>query len=122
MSEALSLASGQKGPLSEYYGTEGSCPDNSTAIVGGIAKASTITGRYVDSVTIVDDTGTFTVDGTTFTSVCAIEATMRGAGVNKDIQGGDLKLQMAPTSGSFVWNCVSTKIESKYLPKSCTGI
>lgn len=121
VTEALSLASGQKGPLSEYYGTEGNCPNNSGAVVGGIAKASTITGRYVQSVKIVNDTQAFKVGSDNFTSVCAIEATMRSSGVNKDIQGGDLKLQMAPTSGSFVWNCISTKIESKYLPKSCTG-
>lgn len=120
MVEALSLASGQKSPLSEFYGSKGFCPNNSSQAVEGLAKSSDISGRYVFEVKVGDATVTsFTYGNQTMIGACQIEAVMRSSGVYKEIQGRSLLLTMAPTSGSFVWHCSSPTISKQYLPKSC---
>ncbi len=121
MAEALSLTSGQKGPMSEYYSSEGNCPDNSSGTVGGIAAMSKIYGKYVESVEVTDGTGNFlNADFAALNVACEAVATMRQNGVNADLKGETLTLKMGATSGSFVWECQSSA-EQKYLPTSCQG-
>ena len=123
VSEALSLASGLKGSTAEYYSSQGICPKNSaSATSGGIALPSLISGKYVESVTVKTDAVTMKVGTETPTSVCSITAKMRATGVNRDIQGKELALYMAVTSGAFQWQCKTTtslKIDAKFLPQSC---
>lgn len=103
MTEAFTLASGQKATMSEYYTDKGAWPtDNSVA---GAAAASDIKGKYVASVTIAGS---------------AVTAKMKSSGVNVGIQSESLTLTgtAGSTAGSFEWACSSTA-KPKFLPASC---
>lgn len=108
MSEALTLAEGQKSAVVEYYSDKGTFPaDNAAA---GIAAASTITGKYVASVTVA-----------TANDKATITATMKSSGVNKDIKGKTLVLEGSQNAGSFDWTCKKGTVDDKFLPSSCRG-
>ncbi|WP_343682028.1 pilin [Acinetobacter baylyi] len=104
MSEALTLASAQKGAVAEYYGDKGAWP--TTNALAGIATAAQITGNYVDNVAIGNDG--------------VITATMKANGINSNIEGKTLKLTPTDKTGSISWACESNAAQ-KYLPKTCNG-
>ena len=106
MSEALTLAEGQKSAVVEYYSDNGTFP--ATNASAGIANARDIKGKYVASVNVF---------GTATSAV--ITSTMKSSGVNKDIQGKTLLLQGKQNSGSFEWTCVKGTVDDKFLPSSC---
>ena len=108
MSEALTLAEGQKSAVVEYYSDKGTFPTDNAA--AGIAAASTITGKYVASVTV----GVVSNNAT-------ITAKMKSSGVNKDISGKTLVLEGKQNAGSFDWTCKKGTVEDKFLPSSCRG-
>lgn len=115
MSEALTLAEGQKTAVVEYYSDKGAFPTSNTQ--AGIAAATDITGKYVASVTV----GT---SGSGNTVKATITAKMKSTGVNKDIQGKELMLEGSQKAGSFEWVCkpgTTTAVDEKFLPSSCRG-
>ncbi len=110
MSEAMTLASGVKIPVTEAFSQDGVCPTNGS---NGIATNTNINGKYVASVTAA---GTGSATGG-----CTIAVAMKATGVSTGIQSKTLTLTMATASnaGSYTWTCTSTA-DQKYLPKSCT--
>ena len=116
VTEAMTLASGLKGPVAEVYSQDGSCPTNATAAnetANGIPLLTTIKGKYVLSVA--------TGGTAAATGGCTITAKMQSTGVSTDIQGKTLTLTMTNAGGSNTWACTSTMAQ-KYVPKSCTGV
>ena len=101
VSEALTLAEGQKSAVTEYRSDRGAWP-TSNAMAG---VASSISGKYVASV-VVGANG-------------AITATMKATGVNKDIKGKTLILAPTDNNGSFTWTCNTGDIEQKFRPSTC---
>ena len=105
MSEAMTLASGAKTAVTEYYSSEGAFP--TTNALAGIAN--TIEGNYVASVSVGGGG--------------LITATMKGSGVSQGIQGDTLLLSPADAGGSVVWTCKAgsgaNAVNPKYLPSSC---
>ncbi|ENW1738945.1 pilin [Neisseria gonorrhoeae] len=121
VSEAILLAEGQKSAVTEYYLNHGKWPeDNDEA---GVASASTIKGKYVESVTVAKG---------------VVTAKMLSSGVNKEIQGKRLSLWARREAGSVKWFCgqpvqraakdkddvkaddtAGTKIDTKHLPSTC---
>ena len=108
MSEALTLAEGQKSAVVEYYSDHGTFPTNNTA--AGIAASTDISGKYVKSVKVSVDN-----------NKAKITATMKSSSVNKDIQGKSLILEGSQNNGSFSWVCKKGSVEDKFLPSSCRG-
>lgn len=106
MSEALTLAEGQKAAVVEYYSDNGTFPANNTS--AGIATASTIKGKYVNKVEVSGNATSAT-----------ITSTMNTSGVNKDISGKTLVLEGKQNSGSFEWTCKAGTVGNKFLPSSC---
>lgn len=106
MSEALTLAEGQKAAVVEYYSDNGTFPANNTS--AGIAASNTITGKYVATVNISSNASTAT-----------ITSTMKSSGVNNDIKGKTLTLEGKQNSGSFSWECKKGTVDDKFLPSSC---
>ncbi|ENT1806284.1 pilin [Neisseria gonorrhoeae] len=122
-SEAILLAEGQKSAVTEYYLNNGEWPkDNDKA---GVASASDIKGKYVESVTVANG---------------VVTAKMKPSGVNKEIQGKKLSLWAKRENGSVKWFCgqpvtrteanakagtdavkdaAADKIETKHLPSTC---
>ncbi|ENT1739193.1 pilin, partial [Neisseria gonorrhoeae] len=75
VSEAILLAEGQKSAVTEYYLNHGIWPENNAS--AGVASASDIKGKYVESVTVANG---------------VVTAKMKPSGVNKEIQGKKLSL------------------------------
>ncbi|EMS4332794.1 pilin [Neisseria gonorrhoeae] len=120
--EAILLAEGQKSAVTEYYLNNGEWPeDNDKA---GVASASDIKGKYVQSVTVTNG---------------VVTAQMNPSGVNKEIKGKKLSLWAKRENGSVKWFCGqpvkrtdaddandtvadandADKIETKHLPSTC---
>lgn len=113
VSEALTLADGQKAAVTEYYADRGVFPDsNSTA---GIAPASKITGKYVNTVTVGKNG--------------VITATMKGSNVAAGVSGASIVLTPTANDGAVTWVCTATKkagtggtggkLEDKFIPAAC---
>ncbi|ENY0079798.1 pilin, partial [Neisseria gonorrhoeae] len=88
VSEAILLAEGQKSAVTEYYLNNGKWPENNTS--AGVASASDIKGKYVESVTVAKG---------------VVTAKMLSSGVNKEIQGKKLSLWAKRENGSVKWFC-----------------
>ncbi|EMT9702222.1 pilin, partial [Neisseria gonorrhoeae] len=125
VSEAILLAEGQKSAVTEYYLNNGKWPENNTS--AGVASASDIKGKYVESVTVANG---------------VVTAKMKPSGVNKEIQGKKLSLWAKRENGSVKWFCgqpvtrteanakagtddvakddaAGKKIDTKHLPSTC---
>ena len=113
-SEGISLASGLKGLVNDVYSQTGTCP---TIAELGYGTATAINGEYVESVDVATEAG----------SICTLNVLYRSNNISFGIKAKTLKVSMigtagGSTSGSSQWECHSTDIEQKYLPKACTGI
>ncbi|ENV6313941.1 pilin [Neisseria gonorrhoeae] len=125
VSEAILLAEGQKSAVTEYYLNHGEWPENNTS--AGVASASDIKGKYVESVTVANG---------------VVTAEMKSDGVNKEIKGKRLSLWAKRQAGSVKWFCGrpvqranvaaanddkaddvtkddTNAIETKHLPSTC---
>ncbi|EMT7459908.1 pilin [Neisseria gonorrhoeae] len=125
VSEAILLAEGQKSAVTEYYLNHGEWPENNAS--AGVASASDIKGKYVESVTVANG---------------VVTAEMKSDGVNKEIQGKKLSLWAKRENGSVKWFCgqpvtrteanakagtddvakddaAGKKIDTKHLPSTC---
>ncbi|EMS3182576.1 pilin [Neisseria gonorrhoeae] len=120
VSEAILLAEGQKSAVTEYYLNHGIWPkDNASA---GVASASEIKGKYVQSVTVTNG---------------VVTAQMKPSGVNNEIKDKKLSLWAKRQDGSVKWFCGqpvtrgagnddtvadakdTDKINTKHLPSTC---
>ncbi|HFA6255053.1 TPA: pilin, partial [Neisseria gonorrhoeae] len=117
-------AEGQKSAVTEYYLNHGEWPkDNGSA---GVASASKIIGKYVESVTVTNG---------------VVTAQMNPSGVNNEIKDKKLSLWAKRQDGSVKWFCGqpvkrdagaktgaddvkadgkdTDKINTKHLPSTC---
>ncbi len=101
VTEGMSLASGAKTAVAEFYNHKGSWPSDNAS--SGLATNTAIKGNYV---TQVDATG-----GT-------VEATFGGS-ANTAITGDILILSATTSAGAVTWKCKSSTIADKYLPTNC---
>ncbi|EMT1464711.1 pilin, partial [Neisseria gonorrhoeae] len=88
VSEAILLAEGQKSAVTEYYLNHGIWPENNDK--AGVASASEIKGKYVQSVTVANG---------------VVTAQMKSDGVNKEIKNKKLSLWGRREAGSVKWFC-----------------
>jgi type IV pilus assembly protein PilA len=103
VSEALSLASGAKTAVAEYFNMNGIFPaDNATA---GLSDAADISGKYVESVTVAD----------------GVITARFSSGAHAKLDGGSMALTAVDNGGSIGWSCSSSDI-SDYLPSSCAEV
>ncbi|ENY0027193.1 pilin [Neisseria gonorrhoeae] len=121
VSEAILLAEGQKSAVTEYYLNHGEWPEDNTS--AGVASASEIKGKYVESVTVEKG---------------VVTAKMLSSGVNNEIKNKKLSLWARREAGSVKWFCgqpvtradkandnvtddatAGTKIDTKHLPSTC---
>jgi len=102
VSEGLSLASGAKTSVAEYYSTNATWP--TTNAQAGLATAASISGTAVTEVSV----GTGGVISAKF---------------NAKVENGKyLKLKPTDNGGAIKWDCTSTAgtdINAKYLPSKC---
>jgi len=110
VSEAIVLFEGPKGGIAEFWSNKGVYPDNNFS--AGVAKASSISGKYVSNVRISGDA-----------DAAIVTAMMKGSGkVAKGIESATIVLSPTTTAGSIKWVCKTggaTPLKPKYLPSSC---
>ncbi len=82
------MAEGQKSAVTEYYPNNGEWPENNGS--AGVASASDIKGKYVQSVTVANG---------------VVTAQMKSDGINKEIKGKRLSLWAKREDGSVKWFC-----------------
>ena len=100
VTEGLSLASGSKTAVAEYYQNRGSYPtDNSLA---GVSVASSIMGNFVRATNVAAGTITVTY----------------GYNANTKILASTVQLIPTDRGGSTEWDC-SSAILDRYLPTQC---
>jgi len=102
VSEAVSLSTGGKTPMAEYFNEKGYWPVAATDVMGNIS------GKYVSVITLNGAVGT--------TGLISVEARMKDAGINTSITS----LTIAFTSSDAKqWSCTGGTIGIKYRPSSC---
>ncbi len=100
VSDGLSLASGGKTAVAEYYQNRGAYPtDNTTA---GMAAATAIRGNFVSTVTVAN----------------GVIDVVYGYSVNSVISGSTVSLSPTDRGGSIEWDCDSAILD-RYLPTQC---
>ncbi|MFL6587560.1 MAG: pilin [Luteimonas sp.] len=105
VSEAMSLTSGAKTAVAEFYADKGTWPATN-AVAGLATNGASISGKYVRSVAL--STGG------------NITATMKAVGsVSQKVAGGTFILVPTDAGGSVTWTCNTGSINDKYLPSSC---
>jgi type IV pilus assembly protein PilA len=106
VSEGLSLASGAKTAMAEYYNQRGSFPTVQSSL--GLSDAGDIEGSYVSSVNAVGGT-----------NGGIIQVTL-GKDVNAQISSAVLEVSAVTSAGSIQWVCrPGTDLAVKYLPTNC---
>ena len=105
VSEGLSLSSGGKAAVAEYYQDSGNWPNNN--VTAGLAPPVNIIGKYVDQVTV-------STSGTT-----GIISVRYGFDANTNITLDILTLTATDNTGSIGWACASTDLQPKWMPSAC---
>ncbi|WP_246022904.1 pilin [Cognatilysobacter terrigena] len=104
VSEGMSLASGAKTAVAEYYANYGAWPTDNPA--AGLATAASIKGKYVTSATVATGKINLVFNETSTSSK------IKGAGTG-------LTLSPVDNQGSISWTCTGGSIGAKYRPSSC---
>ena len=106
VSEGLSLSSGGKAAIAEFYQDSGVFPTNNA--LAGLEAPGNIVGKYVDQVTVSAGatTGIITV--------------RYGNDANANIVGDTLTLTATDNTGSMSWACANgSGLLPKWLPSAC---
>ena len=107
VSEGAALTAGAKTAVAEYYANFGAAPLNNAA--AGLDVATTITGTYVKSITVVSG------------RVDALFESSAPQRANTAIDGKVLAYQPTFNAGSTSWACnvAQTTVTAKYRPSIC---
>ena len=128
VAEGLSLASGIKTALAEYYSTHGTFPPGSVVATNhtvlGIAEYTDLTGNYVDKIEVKGDGR----------AQIFFKNETKSANINSLIAGKTFFLIPKDKEGSIFWRCACSgnssntckdglpqgdAINEKFLPSSC---
>ena len=102
VSEAVSLMSGGKTSMAEYYADKGQWPSEASDVMGNTS------GKYTSTITI-------TAGANAATSI-TLTAKMKDAGINASITSKTLTLSSADGK---TWTCATGDIDAKYVPGAC---
>ncbi|MFQ5981920.1 MAG: pilin [Woeseiaceae bacterium] len=102
IAEGLNVAGGAKSAVTEYFQDRGVFPTDN--LEAGLSIAGDIQGKYVESVSVADDTITI----------------LYGNEANMQINGETMIMTATDNSGSVGWDCASGGvIQQKHIPSAC---
>lgn len=101
VSEAFSLASDARTAVTVYHADKSSYPTGN--LDAGLADPGSITGRYVESVTVGNGNGEISI--------------LLGNHASAKIHGEELTMQLHNPGGALYWDC--SGLNPKYLPSAC---
>ncbi len=102
VTEAVSMMSGGKTPMAEYYADKGQWPSEASDVMGNTS------GKYTSTITI-------TAGANAATSI-TLTAKMKDSGINASITSKTLTLSSADGK---TWTCATGDIDAKYVPGAC---
>ena len=107
VSEGAVLTDGAKTAMAEYFSNTGDFPaaSGTANATVGLAKSTSITGKYVVSV-----------------DVGAVKGQIKakfGGDANSKIKDKFFVLSALTNVGSIAWSCKASDVDPKYLPTSC---
>lgn len=111
VTEAVQLMAGLKGAVSENYGSDGICPDNTGRGKFGIEIPPQIKGSYVQEIRAMATPSK--------TASCDLTAKFKASNVSEHLRSKTITLTMQVVSGSELWSCHSTDIKPQHLPGAC---
>ncbi|HKU19321.1 MAG TPA: pilin [Candidatus Saccharimonadales bacterium] len=103
VSEGMELAESAKSAEWDFFSSTGYFPPSNQS--AGLAKASSISGKYVSSVSVVP--------------VGQITITYSGPQANTAISGATLVFSAIASSDAINWTCSSSTLSNRYLPSVC---
>jgi type IV pilus assembly protein PilA len=107
VSEGMSLASGVKTAIAEYYQNRGAWPASNT--IAGLTGSNSINGDFVGNVNVAG-AGVATV------SYGGANASTR---INTAISGKTLIFTPASVGGAIEWTCLTGSVDNRYRPSQC---
>ena len=104
VAEGMSLSSGAKTAIWDFFTDRGRFPPNNQS--AGLPAAASISGSYASSVTVTDG---------------RIIVAYEGPKANSHLSDGTQELVLSPieNGGSIAWTCIPSTVEGKYLPSTC---
>lgn len=104
VSEGMSLSSGAKTAIWDFFTDKGHYPSNNQS--AGLPTAASIASSYVSS---VDVTGG------------RITVAYQGPQTNSHLKAGSQELILSPINngGAIAWTCTPSTVLDKYLPSTC---
>jgi type IV pilus assembly protein PilA len=102
VSEAVSLTTGGKTPIAEYFNEKGYWPLKATDVI------SNPSGKYVSIITLGGAVGA--------TGTLSVEARMKDTGINTAITSGTL---IVTTSNAKQFSCTGGNLAIRHRPSSC---
>jgi len=102
VSEAVSLSTGGKTPLAEYFNEKGYWPSKASDVMGNV------NGKYVSVITLMGAVGAL--------GTISVEARMKDFGVNNTITSMTL---VVTSSDAKQWSCTGGTLLLKHRPSSC---
>lgn len=102
VTEGMSLSTGAKAAVWDFYSNTGRFPDNNAS--AGLVSSGSITGSYVSDV-----------------DVSGGQITVKYEGPKANVALGTTTLVLSPVShaGSIEWRCTPSTVKKQYLPSSC---
>ena len=114
IAEAGSISQGVQSEVSLSFSQDNLCPANTADATGNIAKADTISGKFIASVT--------TAGSAVATGGCTVTAVFKGTGVNNKLSGKKFVYTLVVGSSNVTkWTCGSD-LDASILPKTCGTI
>jgi len=114
ISDVMSLASGDKMRVSEYYSTNGSMPDEnstgSTSVSTGVSISTTEDSKYVSDVTYTSEDDTAT-----------LAYTLGNIGSGADEKKVTWSMDAGTSNATLKWTCTTDGVDVNLLPQSCNG-
>ena len=102
VSEAVSLMSGGKTPMAEYFADKGAWPSTAADVMGNTS------GKYTSAITMIA--------GSNVPTSIVLEARMKDATINSAITSKTVRLS---SGDGKIWHCFTGDIDPKYVPGAC---
>ncbi|MDR7016001.1 pilin [Acinetobacter sp. 3657] len=109
VTEAFSMASFYKSEMANVYAEQGRCP---TLNDFSLDNTGAIRTRYLNAVVISSYTG----------ANCAFTLRFTNTGISSFLQNKQIQIAMTSGAGGVKWECISSNIPQRFLPKACQGI
>jgi type IV pilus assembly protein PilA len=107
VSEPVELLAGGKTAMAEFYADKGQWPSTASSVMGNLK------GKYTSVIAMSSG-------ATSTTSNMGLTATLKGVGVNKNIQNSTVLVTTG--DGGKTWTCKAgstSGVNAKYLPGAC---